>query len=206
MRKLAEDIYSVYMESIRSATPHRRASTQPVRLTCDRCDLSFFAHSYANKLCERCRGKKVAKSRSFDDLKPADKKSFRAAARVCDELGAPARDFVVAQFAAWREASAYHKKVLWPQPHNLAGLAAHVRYVQHQARQSERLARVFEVEEQDDAQRWYVEERTLKGLARVQRRDPVEVLAEQPEAFSREFLKHRGVWGVVKDLWTERRS
>lgn len=150
---------------------------------------------------------RVVRTRTLAELRKDDKPAYRAfvrAARLCIELEADAREFVVAQFAMWREASAYHKKLLWPSPHHFGTLAAQVRYLQHKGREEARDARVITNEETDEKKRWFVEERQLKGLARVQRRDPVDVMTEQPERFSRDFLKHKGVWSVVKDLWEER--
>jgi peroxiredoxin len=151
--------------------------------------------------------KRVVPTRTLDEIDKAARKAFIAAARSCIELEADARDFVVAQFSVWREASAYHKKTLWPSPHHFATLAAKIRYLQHKAREDIRISRVINKnEDTDDKRRWYVEERNLKGLARIQRRDPLEVLSEQPERFSREFLKHKQVWDVVKDVWEERQN
>ncbi len=149
--------------------------------------------------------KRVVPTRTLDEIDKSARRAFIAAARSCIELEADARDFVVAQFSTWREASAYHKKMMWPSPHHFATLAAKIRYLQHKAREEIRIQRVVgKSEDTDEKRRWYVEERELKGLARVQRRDPLEVLTEQPERFSRDFLKHKGVWDVVKDLWEER--
>lgn len=148
--------------------------------------------------------KRVVPTRTLDEIDKSARRAFIAAARSCIELEADARDFVVAQFAVWREASAYHKKTLWPSPHHFATLAARIRYLQHKARVEIRVSRVSKNEDTDEKRRWYVEERQLKGLARVQRRDPLEVLTEQPERFSRDFLKHKKVWDVVKDTWEER--
>jgi len=106
----------------------------------------------------------------------------------------------------WREASAFHKRVLLPSPHHLGTLAAHVRYVQYKAREEARLSRKGDYEEAPDDQRWYVEERKLNAFARNQRRDPIDLLTEEPEHFSREFLTHKGVWSVVGDLWEERKQ
>jgi hypothetical protein len=86
----------------------------------------------------------------------------------------------------------------------MGSLAARVRYLQHRASDEVRRSRVVTVDEQDVSQRFYVEERQLRGLARVQRADPADVIADQPERFSREFLKHKGAWGAVKDVWEER--
>jgi hypothetical protein len=152
----------------------------------------------------RNSAKRVMPSRTLAEVDKPTRRAFIAAARVCIELDADPRDFIVSQFSVWREASAFHKKVLWPQPHHLGTTAAQVRYLQHKAREDEHGARKIDVEDQDDKRRWFVEERKLKGLARTTRRDPADILAEQPEQFSRDFLKHKRVWDVVCDLWEER--
>lgn len=152
----------------------------------------------------KASGTRVKPSLKLVDLDKADRVYFLRAARACIELDADPREFIVAQFAMWREASAYYKKLLWPMPLHLGKLSARVRYLQHKAREDLRLSRVSEVEDQDDKRRWFVEERNLKSLARVGRRDPIDILTEQPEEFSRAFLKHKGVWDVVADVWEER--
>jgi hypothetical protein len=149
-------------------------------------------------------GRRHMPSRSLEDVDVSARKAFMAAAKACIELGADAREYVVAQFAKWREASAYHKKLLLPSPQHMGTLAARVRYLQHQAGEELRRSRVATIDHQEDRKRFYVEERQLKGLARVQRVDPAEVLASQPERFSRDFLKHRGVWEAMQDIWEER--
>lgn len=134
----------------------------------------------------------------------SDRKWFLRAATICIQEGADAREFIVAQFTRWREASAYHDKLLLPHPHHLGKLGARVRYLQHKAVVEVRRSRVVTVDKQPRKQRFYVEERQLNGLARMQRVDPADVIAEQPERFSRAFLEHKGVWGAVKDIWEER--
>lgn len=192
----------------------KERSTQPAKS--DKCKST--RRAVAEELCvlyheairsevakvTKSSAKRVVATRTLDEIDKSARRAFLTAASICIEMEADARDFVVAQFATWREASAYHKKLLWPSPHHLATLAARVRYLQHQSREQFRADRVMKNEDTDDKRRWFVEERQLKGLARVQRRDPLEVLTEQPERFSREFLKHKGVWNVVKDLWEER--
>jgi hypothetical protein len=142
---------------------------------------------------------------TLDDVDKSSRRAFMAAATACIELDADAREYIVAQFAMWRDASAYHKKFLIPSPQHMGTLAARVRYLQHQADSETRLARVATIDDQEDRKRFFVEERQLRGLVRVQRRDPIEVMTEQPEQFSRTFLQHKGVWDVVCDLWEERR-
>lgn len=156
----------------------------------------------------RASAKRLMPSRTLDEVDDSARKAFLSAATICIELEADPRDFIAAQFALWREASAYHKKLLMPSPQHMATLAARVRFIQHQAREEIRVSRVITRDDDggDDKRKWFVEERQLKGLARVQRRDPIDVLTEQPERFSREFLKHKNVWSVVKDLWEERKN
>ncbi len=175
-REVAEQICSLYHEAIRSevAKATRASSTR------------------------------VMPSRKLDEVDKSTRRAFLAAARACMELGADPREYIVGQFSAWREASAYHKKLMWPSPQHLGTLGARVRFLQFKAREATRSARVTVVEEQVDEGRWFVEERKLRGMARMQRRDPVDVLTEQPEEFSRAFLKYKKVWNVVKDLWEER--
>lgn len=152
------------------------------------------------------RANHVPKAATLDALDASDRQWFIRAARICIEEGADAREYVVAQFARWREASAYHKKFLLPSPHHLGKEGARVRYLMHKVTTEIRRSRVVTIDEQPGHQRFYVEERQLKGLARVQRVDPADVIADQPERFSREFLEHKGAWGAVKDLWEERRA
>lgn len=201
--KIAEQLYDLYQETIRSLTPRKRVENQPLRLTCKGCYDAFFGSSYSTKFCRKCRPSKL-KDFKFSELDKAARVPFMAAARICILAEATPREFIVAQFAAWRAASAFHQKMLWPNPGQLGSFAAHVRYLQHKAREAVRVTRVSVIEEQDEERRWFVEERKLKGFSRTFRRDPVEVMTERPEEFSREFLEHKGVWDVVADLWDER--
>lgn len=152
----------------------------------------------------RASSTRVMPSRKLDEVDKSTRRAFFAAARACLELEADAREYIVSQFSAWREASAYHKKLMWPSPQHLGTLGARVRYLQFKSREATRNARITVVDEQTTKSRWYIEDRKLRGMARMQRRDPIDILTEQPEQFSRGFLKHKGVWKVVKDLWEER--
>jgi len=145
-------------------------------------------------------------SRKLDEVDKTARRAFLAAAQACLEINADPREFIVAQFAMWRSASAYHKKFLIPQPSNLGSLAARVRFLQHKANSEIRISRKPKPEEGDGKRRFFVEERHLRGLARMQRRDPVDVLTEQPEQFSSDFLRHKGVWSVVQFTWEERKQ
>lgn len=198
-RLIAEDLFGLYSDTIKSSHP-RRTNARPQRRTeCRKCGDWFFGN---RPFCEKCR--KPDKKRTFSEQDKSTRRAFMTAARLVIELDADAREFIVAQFAMYRAASAYHGKTMIPSPHQLGTLAAEARFRQYKAREDERLSRVDQDEEQDEEQRWYVEERKLRGYARMQRRDPVEVLTEQPEQFSRDFLKHKDVWDLVRDLWEER--
>jgi hypothetical protein len=151
------------------------------------------------------RSNHAPKAATLDAVDTSDQRCFIRAARICIEEGADAREYVVAQFAMWRSASAYNKKFLLPSPHHLGKEGARVRYLMHKVTAEVRRSRVVTLDEQPSRQRFYVEERQLKGLARAQRSDPADVLAEQPERLSREFLERKGVWAAVKGIWEERR-
>jgi hypothetical protein len=178
-RRVAAEICTLYNESIRSALATKTGA-----------------------------GKTSTKKKTtpaFDLVGKSDRRAFMAAARVCMDEDADAREYVVAQFAVWAEASAFFKKFMLPSPQQMGTEGARVRYLQHHARASIRASRVAVIDEdQSTTNRWFVEERKLRGLARIQRRHPSDVLAEQPEQFSMEFLKHKKIWKAVGDLWEER--
>lgn len=142
----------------------------------------------------------------LDDVDASTRRAFIRAARIALEEDADAREYVVAQFAMWRAASAYHKKFMLPSPQQMSTEGARVRYLQHKAANEVRRSRAVPVEEQDTKQKFYVEERQLRGLARINRCDPADVLADQPERFSRAFLERKGVWDAVKDVWEDRQQ
>jgi hypothetical protein len=178
-RRIASEICTLYNESIRSAL--------------------------ATKTGGGRTGTKKKTTVAFDHLGRSDRRAFMSAARVCMEEEADAREYVVAQFAVWSEASAFHRKFMLPSPQQMSTEGARVRYLQHKARASIHASRIAVVDDdQSSKNRWFVEERKLRGLARLRRRDPSDVLAEQPEQFSAEFLKHKGIWKAVGDLWEER--
>jgi hypothetical protein len=199
-RLIAEDLFTLYNDALKSAHPKRTTATKQNRTECKKCGAWFFG---SRGFCDSCRSPKK-KVVSLEGLDKGSRRAFLVAAALCIDLDADARDFIVAQFAMMQSAGAYHGKALVPTPYQLGTLAAHARYLQYMKREDERLSRTSEREDQDDDQRWFIEERKLRGYARLQRRDPIDVMTEQPEQFSRDFLKHKGVWGVVRDLWDER--
>jgi hypothetical protein len=202
-RLIAEDLHTLYNEALKSAFPKRTDLKQQKSSECKRCGDWFFGN---RALCDKCRKPSVTKTCSFTDLNKPDRRAFITAAGICIELDADAREYIVAQFAMMRAAGAYIGRILIPSPYQLSTPAARVRYIKHAASEDERHARVAASvdEDQDESRRWYVEERKLRGFSRMQRRDPIEVMTEQPEQFSRDFLKHKGVWDVVRDIWDER--
>lgn len=177
-REVAEQLCALYYEAIRNETSRVLSR-------------------------EKHRG---LQSKKLSDLDSAARRAFMAAAEACIEMEADPREYIVSQFAAWRDSSAFHGRVMWASPQQMSTLAARVRFLQFKAREAERAARVTTLEPQEDRKRWFVEERKLRGLARMQRRDPLDVLTEQPEQFSRDFLKYKGVWDVVEDIWEERKQ
>jgi hypothetical protein len=201
-----------------SVRPDRAPQTQPAGKQRDagahrRSEKRALAHEICVLYHEAVRaevaaltkgGRRHKPSRGLEDVDRSTRRAFLAAAVIALEEDADARDFVAAQFAMWRSASAFHKKFMIPSPQQMGTEGARVRYLQHKVNAEVRRSRVVTVDEQDAPQRFYVEERQLRGLARVQRSDPADVIADQPERFSREFLKHKGAWGAVKDVWEER--
>ncbi len=176
--------------------PNRR------RIAGEICEL--YHEAVRSEVASLTKGGRLPPPKKLDDMDDSDREWFIRAATACIELGADAREFVVAQFSRWREASAYHKRLLLPQPHHLGKVGARIRYLQHKVDEQTRRDRVVTIDEQPRGKRFFVEERSLRGLARVQRKDPADVLADQPESFSRDFLKHKGAWDAVKDVWEER--
>lgn len=169
------------------------------------CSLFHEALRHAVSNLTHASGSRIKTSKELHEVSTAERGSFMRAARVCIDNGYDPREFVVAQFSAYRAASAYHRKFLLPKPTNLDKTNAQINYIQFKASDAERIARRTTVDD-DDGRRFFVEERRLRGLARMQRRSEADVLAEQPEQFSRDFLKHKLVWDVVKDAWDERRG
>jgi hypothetical protein len=123
---------------------------------------------------------------------------FTAAALSCQELGVSPRLYLVAQFSAFAAYSTALKKRVLPMPNQLYGLAAQARYLRYQAEKQDRDDRsVVHIEKQ--VRGFYREERRLRGLVRMLRLTPDEVLTSRPTDFSREFLRAKFVWSLVAD-------
>lgn len=151
--------------------------------------------------------KKTSKTLSEVDVQT--RKFFVRAAALCIDAGADPREFVAAQFAVWRDASAHHNKLILPGPRHMSTDAAAIRYLQYKARQEERELDTYEDDEEDerdDADKHYVEDRLLRNLAKAHRKGEADILAEMPERFTRQYLDYKGVWEVVEWTWKERRQ
>jgi len=142
---------------------------------------------------------------NYATLDGVAKRAFRNAAAAAMQVGAEPREYVVAQFQRWAEISQWKGKTLLPMPTHLASLGAQARYIQFKLQKAARTDRAPKAS--DSAHReFFREERKLKGLVRMLRNTPEDVLAESPEEFSREFLEHKMVWPLVQVRWQERRA
>jgi hypothetical protein len=105
----------------------------------------------------------------------------------------------MAQFIKFEEYTSFFGKRILPQPAQLQGVKAAARYVawkldkeasdRRHTSQHERVVKGFKQDE-----------RKLKSLTRMLRMSETDVMVERPEEFSRDFLKHRGMWDLVRDL------
>lgn len=144
-------------------------------------------------------------AKSLKSLSASERKHFLNAADACHQLEADPRDFMLAQFQAFAEYSQHINKFMLPMPHQLSTLAALVRYQRYMGQQEMRVARKApKVDRTTTKASHFREERRLLGLVRMNRCTPDDVLTGKPEEFSKEFLKHKGVWKLVRDVWIER--
>ena len=127
------------------------------------------------------------------------------AALACDGIDAQPKKFIIAQFDKFSTYGGYRKKRMFPQPHQLHGLAAQARYIEWKSEQQARDARaVSSVKSAHGRGHFAAEERRLKGFMRMMRATPHEVLTERPEEFTPEFLEHKHVWDLVEELYEQR--
>lgn len=151
------------------------------------------------------------KQYAWPSLSPTDKAHFKKAAAVCLEMSAPPKRYIIAQFAAYKDMKEKHRDARYsfmytvPRPSNLYSDFARVNYIAYVA--SRRAAKQREiVHAPTETPTFFRDERKLQGLATALRMPATEVLARKPYEFSQPFLKHRGVWDVVKTTWLERRG
>ena len=142
-------------------------------------------------------------SKKLKELSPTERKHFLKTAEVVALMKAEPREYVIAQFQAFSEYGNAIGRYILPMPHQLHTLAATVRYQRYKGQQEMRKSREAPVTEKV-TKGFFREERRLSGLARMNRCTPDDVLTEKPEEFSKEFLKAKGVWPLVKDVYAER--
>lgn len=172
----------------------------------DLCSLYYAA--LKRMLQEQTRGSRgglltMHLNSSYDTIDKTAQREFRKAAEACIQVGAEPREFVAAQFKRWGEISQYKNKVLLPMPQHLASVGAQARFIQYKLQKAERSDRQI-LPDKSHTREFFVENRKLKGLVRVTRQPEEDVLTERPEEFSKQFLKHKGVWRLVEEIWNER--
>jgi len=145
----------------------------------------------------------VGRAPSLADQPPKVRQLFARAANTCNEAAADPDAYVTAQFEKFVEYSRFARKNRLPQPHHLHGLGALARYVEYAHTLDDRKSRAA-TEDSRQVKEFWREERKLKGLTRVTRMLPSDVLTERPEEFTPAFLEHKGVWDLVEDIYDER--
>lgn len=124
---------------------------------------------------------------------------FTKAAEDCHSAGASAKQWVEAQFIRFQLYSRKLNRHILPQPYQLCGEAAVMRYTMFKdslQRRPDRQDKAFELHAR--------EERKLKGLVRVCRQLESDILFARPEEFTPGFLRHKGVWNLVESKYQRR--
>lgn len=124
------------------------------------------------------------------------KLAFKRAAKTCAELKAKPQQFVESQFLKFDRLSVYHRRPILPQPHHFNGPSAVTGYMEYKNELLDRKARTAMKATHTDHS---VEQDKLSSLALFHGCRETVVLTKLPQEFSREFLKHKGVWGRVKE-------
>ena len=134
--------------------------------------VSLYYASIFSKGVERDYATKRRHQKSLKELTPTERKHFLATAEVVRDLDADPREYVIAQFQAFAEYSAFAGRYLLPMPHQMHTLAAVVRYQRYKGQQELRETRTAPIADKaTDA--FFREERKLSGLVRMTRRMPV---------------------------------
>lgn len=141
--------------------------------------------------------------KTLADLSDTERRHFILTAKQVKLVGADPREYIIAQFQAFKEYSQVFGKFVYPMPHQLASIAALARYERYKGQQELRSARKAPVVTSTSSG-FFSEERRLAGLVRAMRSTPDDVLTTMPEEFTRAFLQHMKVWPVVEQLWNER--
>lgn len=160
----------------------------------------FHDHLIEKTMTTLHKGRKVRTA--LADLTRAERTALLRAASTVYYLDADPREYITAQFKAWEKYSQMLGKYILPHPSTLSTIGAQVRYMEFKKSQEEDKDRNAPTEK--FLKEFYREDRHLAGLVRMTRQMEQDVLAKQPEEFSRAYLKYKGVWPVVKELWIER--
>lgn len=162
---------------------------------------AYQAHVMQVSMLNRTNGRRT--HTKFADLGETDRKHFLKCADVCIAVDAKPKDYIIAQFKAFQRYSTFAGRVLMPMPSQLHSLGAQLRYAQFCQEEHEHQARSANVAEKA-VQGHYREDRKLAGLVRITRMNPEDILTERPEEFSPAYLKAKGVWNLVEDIYHER--
>ncbi len=161
----------------------------------------FQGHMIERTIMTRHKGRKVRTELS--DLSVNERRAFRRAASFVYQFKIDPREFVTAQFQAWEGYSQLFGKYVLPHPSTLGTLGAQARYFTYAQQKQDRIARKSPVK-QKTLKGHFREDRKLAGLVKHMRKPPEDILTQRPEEFSTDFLKAKGVWGVVRALYEER--
>lgn len=171
------------------------------RLLMARSLCSLYHQALRGAVLDFTKAARLMPIRKLGQVDKTARRCFYKAADICLQLEAEPLDYITAQFKRFSEISEFKKKQLLPQPQHLGSLGAQVRYLEYMQRKEERFTRQLPTVQigATDAR----EERKLKGLARITRMLPEDVLTSRPEEFSKEFLMQKGVWELVRKAWME---
>ncbi len=124
---------------------------------------------------------------------------FNSAAELVLTLSAEPRQFIEAQFDAFAKIRTRGSRVrlFIPRPHQLFGLGAQLRYIEHLAA-VQHVKNISAEGVETQHRPFYREDRKLRSLSTISHLPEADVLAQMPTEFTEKYLKHRGVWDLVK--------
>lgn len=141
------------------------------------------------------------------DAEPAKvQTSFQKASLSCAGVGARPRDYIEAQFVMFEEFTRFLGRRIVPQPTQLFGMNAQARYVQWAKERDDEDERSKRKTRRVVRGSFTLDERNLKALMRSLRLPATDVLCEKPDEFSVAFLKHKGVYSIVRERRRELRG
>ena len=123
----------------------------------------------------------------------------------CTGVGARPRDWIEAQFAMFEGYTKWVGKRLIPQPAQLHGLNAQARYLQWKTDDVAERHR-DKKKEKSIRDTFSIDERNLKALCKTLRLPETDVLMEKYNEFTRNFLKHKGIYTLVEEKYEQERA